>query len=293
MALYINTNVYSLNSQRKLHNVTGKLGTSFERLSSGLRINRSKDDAAGLSISQRMTGQIRGLNQAVRNTNDAISMVQVAEGALDETTNSLQRIRELAVQAASDTMMSGDREDIWNEIEQLVSEIGRVSSSTKFNTMQMLGESTGSYDIKFQVGENAFQTYDLTIMNAGASALGVHASNVGTAFSMGGGSAAATGMTTASAQVRATSVLSMVDSALDSVSDIRAQLGASQSRFESIVANLSNVSENTSAARSRIMDADIASETSSLTRNSIMQQASTAILAQANQQPQLALQLLG
>ncbi|MBF0588055.1 MAG: flagellin FliC [Magnetococcales bacterium] len=293
MALYINTNVYSLNSQRKLTNITGKLSTSFERLSSGLRINRSKDDAAGLSISNRMTAQIRGLNQAVRNTNDAISMVQVAEGALDETTNSLQRIRELAVQAASDMMMSGDREDIWNEIEQLVTEIGRVSSNTKFNTMQMLGESTGSYEIKFQIGENAFQTYDLTVMNAGASALGVHASNIGTAFSMGGGSAAATGMTMASAQVRATSVLSMVDSALDSVSDIRALLGASQSRFESIVANLSNVSENTSAARSRILDADIAQETSTLTRNSIMQQASTAILAQANQQPQLALQLLG
>ncbi|MBF0588054.1 MAG: flagellin FliC [Magnetococcales bacterium] len=293
MALYINTNVYSLNSQRKLANVTGRLATSFERLSSGLRINRSKDDAAGLSISNRMTAQIRGLNQAVRNTNDAISMVQVAEGALDETTNSLQRIRELAVQAASDMMMSGDREDIWNEIEQLVTEIGRVSSNTKFNTMQMLGESTGSYEIKFQIGENAYQTYDLTVMNAGASALGVHASNIGTAFSMGGGSAAATGMTMASAQVRATSVLSMVDSALDSVSDIRALLGASQSRFESIVANLSNVSENTSAARSRILDADIASETSTLTRNSIIQQASTAILAQANQQPQLALQLLG
>ncbi|MBF0188487.1 MAG: flagellin FliC [Magnetococcales bacterium] len=287
MPLYINTNVASLNSQRALLRTNTKLGTSFERLSSGLRINRAKDDAAGLSISSRMTAQIRGTNQAVRNTNDAISLVQVAEGALDETTNALQRIRELSVQAANDAQVSGDRQDVWKEINQLISEIDRIATQTEFNDQNLMGNSTGSgLNATFQVGANANQTLTVAVDNARASQIGMVRTNVGSAADI-------LNLTGASQQIRANSVIQMADSALESIGDIRSTLGAYQNRFESIVANLSNVSENTSAARSRIMDADVAAETSMLTRNSILQQAATAILAQANQQPQLALQLLG
>ncbi len=282
MALSINTNMSSLNAQRRLTFSTNTLGKTFERLSSGLRINRAGDDAAGLSISTRMTAQIRGENQAIRNTNDAISVTQVAEGALNETTSALQRIRELAVQAANDTNNSSDRNNIQQEINQLVYEVQRISSQTTFNKQSILNGSFATK--KFQVGENGGQTITMSIKAASVRALGVNSLNA-KIYS-------ATGTTAAKMQSMANSLIAVVDRALDSVSDIRAMLGAYQNRFEAVIANLSNMVENTSAARSRILDADIAAETANLTKHSILQQAGTAILAQANQQPQIALKLL-
>ncbi|MBF0624274.1 MAG: flagellin FliC [Magnetococcales bacterium] len=272
MALYVNTNVASLNAQRNLMKSTTALGVSFARLASGLRINSARDDAAGLSITNRMTAQVRGLNQAIRNANDGISLAQVAEGALDETSNALQRIRELAVQAANSTYNSADREDLNKEVIQLLSEIQRISEHTEFNKMVLLhGSYTGQ---QFQVGAFSGQTITISVVGATRSALGVS-------------------MVTLSTTDGANSAMRLVDNALDSIADIRANLGAIQSRFEAVIGNLSNIVENMSAARSRIQDTDIAAETAQLTRTAILQQAGTAILAQANQQPQLALQLLG
>ncbi|GAB0055967.1 Flagellin [Candidatus Magnetaquicoccaceae bacterium FCR-1] len=275
MPLFINTNVASLNAQRNLERSTGALGQTFARLSSGLRINSAKDDAAGLAISNRMTSQIRGLNQAIRNANDGISLAQVAEGALLETGNSLQRIRELAVEAANGTNTPEDRADLQKEVSQLLSEIQRVSEQVQFNNTLILNGNYNSGQ-QFQIGANANQTITVSIKAATYSAL------FGTGVSVNIGTVSG-----------ANSALVQITNALNSVSDIRANLGAIQNRFEAVIANLSNVVENMSAARSRILDADIANETATLTRNAILQQAGTAVLAQANQQPQLALQLLG
>ncbi|HIJ86028.1 MAG: flagellin domain protein [Magnetococcales bacterium] len=282
MPLFINTNVASLNAQRNLDRSTNALGKTFARLASGLRVNSAKDDAAGMAISQRMTSQIRGLTQAVRNANDGISLSQVAEGALEETTNSLQRIRELAVQAANATNTDNDRGDLNKEVKQLIAEIQRISADVKFNDRGVLNGSV--VGAAFQVGKDAGQTIKVSINNANMSKLGLGRLS-GTAIKT-----YSVDITTAS---RAQSALAKIDLALGSVSDIRSNLGAVQNRFEAVIANLSNVVENMSAARSRIMDADIAAETATLTRNAILQQAGTAVLAQANQQPQLALQLLG
>nr|AFK73935.1 flagellin protein FliC3 [Candidatus Magnetococcus massalia]CRH07694.1 Flagellin [Candidatus Magnetococcus massalia] len=274
MALYINTNVASLNAQRQLYNSTLSISKSYERLSSGLRINSAADDAAGLAISTRMTAQIRGLNQAARNANDGVSLVQVAEGALAETEAALQRIRELAVQAANETYTSSDRADLQAEVDQLLAEIDRIASDTSFNNQNLL--STGGWSGDIHVGAYSGQVIGVAIGSANAIALGISGAN----FSTANGTAAM-------------SVITMMDSALDSVADIRSNLGAVQNRLEAVITNLNNVSERTSASRSRILDADIAKETATLTRNAILQQAGTSILAQANQQPQLALQLLG
>lgn len=279
MPLFINTNVASLNAQRNLDRSTNALGKTFARLASGLRINSAKDDAAGLAISQRMTSQIRGLTQAARNANDGISLAQVAEGALEETTNALQRIRELAVQAANGTNTLKDRQSSDLEVSQLVEEIQRIAKDVKFNEKGVLNGSMAG--VAFQVGNNVGQTIAVTI-----SAMSVANLSLGTA-------ALGTRKITISTAALAASALGRVDIALEKVSHTRSILGAVQNRFEAVIANLSNVVENMSAARSRIMDADIASETATLTRNAILQQAGTAVLAQANQQPQLALQLLG
>ncbi|WP_085441240.1 flagellin [Magnetofaba australis] len=277
MPLYINTNVASLNAQRSLMKSSSTLGKTFARLSSGLRINTAKDDAAGLAISQRMTSQIRGLNQAIRNANDGISVAQVAEGALEETTNALQRIRELAVQAANSTYNSDDRENLQKEVNQLLSEVSRISEHTEFNKLKVLD---GTYTAQnFHVGAFSGQKISITITGASINHL----------FSNTTGNPVVTISTTNGAN----SALRQIDQALDSIADIRASLGAVQNRFEAVINNLSNIVENMSASRSRIMDADIASETADLTKNAILQQAGTAVLAQANQQPQLALQLLG
>ena len=284
MSFAINTNVQSLNAQRNLMKNTNALGSTFQRLSSGLRINAAKDDAAGLSITTRMTAQVRALNQSVRNANDAISLVQVAEGALDETTNALQRMRELSVQAANDTYTSGDRQDMEKEMLVLIAEIDRIATNTQFNDQNLLNGNSFQAGKKIHVGADAGQTMTISIISMGASAIGVDTTSMAS-FGFGG--------TNALNQAAANSAILYIDSALDSVSDMRATLGSYQNRFESIIANLSNVSENTAQANSRIVDADIAAETADLTRNAILQQAGVAILAQANQQPQIALQLLG
>jgi len=271
MALTINTNVASLNAQRNLGTSQSSLAKSMQRLSSGLRINSAKDDAAGLGISNRMTSQIRGLNQAARNANDGISLAQTAEGALAESTNILQRMRELAIQSANDTNSVDDRTSLNAEVTQLIAELDRIAGNTTFNGRGLLNGSTDG--ALFQVGAEAGQTISISITSADATALGVNA-------------------VTVSSQTGASTAIGLVDSAITTIDGIRGQLGAVQNRFESTIANLSNVSENLAAARSRILDADVAQETSNMTKFNILQQAGVSILAQANQGPQLALSLL-
>jgi flagellin len=406
MALTINTNVMSLNAQRNLSKSQGALSKSMQRLSSGLRINSAKDDAAGLAISDRMTAQIRGLNQAARNANDGISLAQTAEGALQESTNILQRMRELAVQSANDTNSSSDRQSLEDEVNQLQAELDRIAQTTTFNGKNVIdGSMTNA---TFQVGANAGtnQTISFSIDSAQAADLGTEAYTAGTAevanvqsslavgnltftaasslastagdavsievvdndgaLTIGvsgnaitisgdldnsggggaptdadiqtaiegdgsasalvtisgdntgstiatGGAAAATNLSggvdyaaaidaSGTRTIDNVSVLSRdeasvtiesIDLALADIDANRGGLGAIQNRFESTIANLNNVSENLSAARSRILDADIAQETSNMTKQNILQQAGVSILAQANQAPQLALSLLG
>lgn len=397
MALTINTNVASLNAQRNLGTSQANLNKSMQRLSSGLRINSAKDDAAGLAISDRMTAQIRGLNQAARNANDGISLAQTAEGALQESTNILQRIRELAVQSANDTNSVSDRSSLNDEVTQLKAELDRIAQTTEFNGKAVIDGTMA--DATFQVGANAgtSQTITFSIDSARAADLGTEvnyteyvageaaanstafsgltltADETGTAGSsisltiasdtgasvnsvavvastgsitvtiagsagstitsadladlINGdaaagalvdavatssasiGSAASTALVGGVTEVEAAGTttvnnlsvatrsqavvtIASVDTALEEVDEIRGGLGAIQNRFESTIANLNNVAENLSAARSRILDADIAMETSAMTKNNILQQAGVSILAQANQAPQLALSLL-
>jgi len=377
MALTINTNVSSLNAQRNLNSSSMDLATSLQRLSSGLRINSAKDDAAGLAISERMTTQIRGMNVAMRNANDGVSLAQTAEGSLDSVSSSLQRIRELAVQSANATNSASDRAALNAEAQQLKSEIDRVATQTNFNGVKLLDGSFTNQT--FQVGANSGETISVnSIVNAQSSALGTTTSasvtgSAATAFtavtagdltingvSVGGiaadtsaveragslrdainsvadqtgvyatndtsttisltstsavvvafagtsATAATTGLaagTTATATTTGFSTLNLstvagantaidsMDAALEAVNTARADLGAVQTRFESVVSNLAINSENTSAARGRIRDADFAAETASLSRNQILQQAGTAMLAQANQTSQNVLSLL-
>ncbi|MFT5446376.1 MAG: flagellin [Gammaproteobacteria bacterium] len=378
MPSVVNTNIMSLNAQRNLGKSQNALATSVQRLSSGMRINSAKDDAAGLAISERMTSQIRGLNQAVRNANDGISLAQTAEGALAEMSNNLQRIRELSVQSANGTNNSSDRAALDAEAQQLSAEIQRVAEQTAFNGTSLLDGSFANKD--FQVGANVNEVITVSaIANANVSALGTYdratitgvaASSPTTAISDGdvtingtsiGAVAAATGGATERAsQMRdainaiadttgvyatndtattvtltstadivvagasstaaitgiaaatgsavastgfatlditnvagANTAITAMDAALTAVNDARASLGAIQNRFESTIANLSTTSENLSAARSRIQDADFAAETANLTRGQILQQAGTAMVAQANSLPQSVLSLLG
>ena len=271
MSITINSNIASLNAQRNLSSSQANLAKSMQRLSSGLRINSAKDDAAGLGISDRMTAQIRGMNQAVRNANDGISLAQTAEGALAETTNCLQRMRELAVQSSNDTNSDTDRASLDAEFAQLIAEVDRIAANTSFNGQVLL--DGGLTSAIFQVGADAGQTIQVGIASAGATALAVNALAVD-GFS------------------GAQSAITAIDSAIDSVDTIRGDLGAVQNRFESTIANLANVAENLTAARSRIMDADIAMETTAMVKANILQQAGVSVLAQANQIPQLALALL-
>lgn len=322
MALYVNTNVSSLNAQRQLSQSGNSLDTSFKRLSSGLRINGAKDDAAGMQISNRLTGQINGLNQGIRNANDGISLAQTAEGAMDEMTGMFQRIRTLASQASNGSNTDEDRLALQEEIRQLTTEVNRVAEDTTFGGQNLLD---GSYEASFQVGADAVQTIGFSMQNVGGSATGSISANGG--FTVSGIAGVASnvtgkGLTTLAAGVsdvsgaavagtddfatrfRATSisvssqgnaqfVLAGMDAMIAVVDKKRAELGAVQNRFQSTVRNQSNVSENLSAARSRIRDTDFAAETAALTRNQILQQASTSILSQANQRPQVALSLLG
>ncbi|MGE4543769.1 MAG: flagellin [Pedobacter sp.] len=279
MAITINTNVQSLNTQRSLAKSQGNLAKSMQRLSSGLRINSAKDDAAGLAISDRMTSQIKGMNQAVRNANDAISFAQTAEGALGEMTNILQRMRELSVQSANSTNSTDDRTALNSEFSELSAELDRIVDTTKFNGQNLLdGTYTSSNAAVFQVGANAGEKISVAIGNVDTNAL-----------SGGGTTINAANVTTAA---DASTAITAIDGALNQVDSLRGTLGAKQNRFESTIANLNNVSENLSAARSRIVDADIATETSEMTKMNILQQAGVSILSQANQSSQLALSLL-
>ena len=385
MALTINTNVASLNAQRNLTTSSMDLATSLQRLSSGLRINSAKDDAAGLAISERMTTQVRGMNVAMRNANDGVSLAQTAEGSLDSVSNALQRIRELAVQSANATNSTSDRAALDAEAQQLKSEINRVATQTNFNGVKLLD---GSFTNKtFQVGANAGETISVSnIVNAKSDSLGttdiatvaLAAASAPVATAIGAGdiqitaesgaiidvgafttgatadaaassvlqavnavsdqtgvyatitdgttdsltltsshditvaltgpaTTALTGLvagTTATATITgfdtldissaggANTAITYMDSAINAVNTARADLGAIQTRFESVVSNLAINSENISAARGRILDADFAAETASLTRNQILQQAGTAMLAQANSIPQNVLSLL-
>ncbi|GAB0057697.1 Flagellin FlaB3 [Candidatus Magnetaquicoccaceae bacterium FCR-1] len=293
MFVTLRSNQAALNTQRALEIQTRSLETTMRRLATGLRVERASDDAAGLSIVTRMSARIRGFNMAIRNVNDGISVVQVADGALEATTEALQRMRELAVQAANGTVSGTDRASLSLEKDQLISEIQRIAAQTTYNHYTLLngvsniayfttpggtpGGSRTSLQMSFQVGANAGQNVVVEMTLAHVSALGL------------GNNGSLTSMLT---QGGASTLIGRVDSALESVASIRANLGAAQNRFEGMLSNLMNVSENTEAARSRIRDADVALEAAHLTRASILQQAGTAILAQANVQPQMLLKLL-
>ena len=285
MAMTINTNVASLNAQRNTATNSASLSTTMQRLSSGLRINSAKDDAAGLAIADRMNTQVRGMNVAVRNAGDAISMAQVAEGGLSTMNDMLQRMRELAVQASNapnSVGASGDIAKLDNEYKQLGAELSRMLDATQFNGEKILN---GSASYVFQVGANAGAENQITIANGDISLSG------NAAFSaVASGGASATLITgTASAN---TANIAALDAAISAVNDRRASLGALQSRFENTISYLRTASENQSAARGRIMDADFAAETANLSRTQVLQQAGTAMIAQANQAPQQVLALL-
>lgn len=294
MALYVNTNTSSLNAQRALMNSSNDLDVSYQRLSSGQRINSAADDAAGLQISDRLTSQINGLNQSVRNANDGISVAQTAEGALDETTSMLQRMRTLAIQSANGSNSDDDRVAIQQEIKQLSTEINRIADITTFGGDKIL---SGEYEGIFQVGADSNQTISFSMTVGGAGNSIDYAGNGG--FTMSGLSSNATtaqiSVTSASVSsvANAQSMIDIIDTMISAVDSKRADLGAIQNRFSSSISNLSNIAENVSAARSRVRDADFAEETAKLTSTQILQQASSSVLSQANQRPQTALSLLG
>jgi flagellin len=278
MASTINTNVPSLTSQRALATSSLSLSTSMQRLSTGLRVNSSKDDAAGLAIAARMTSQVRGMNVASRNANDAISLAQTAEGALGKIGESLHRMRELAVQSANATNGTSDRANLDQEYQALSAEVTRVIAGTKFNGKTLLNGSAGA--MVFQVGADNVATDAITVTMASiATGAGMAASITGGAASI---SSAALALTT----------MSNLDTAIDEVTTARSMLGSVQNRFESVVSNLAISSENLQAARGRIMDTDFAVETSNLSRAQVLQQAGNAMLAQANQAPQQVMSLL-
>ena len=310
MSLYVQTNVSSLNSQRRLNSATKSLDTTYQRLSSGLRINSAKDDAAGLQISDRLTSQINGLGQGNRNANDGIALCQAMEGALDETTSMLQRIRTLAIQAANGTNTTNDRQAIQEEVAQLSAEITRIACKTTFAGRQCIAgvggaDKGGVLDSKgkvsFQVGAYAFDTLGISLSN-GFTMSGICAGAAGGAIeAKGDKSTTPTGVYknngmyefsvfTASA---AQHTIQSIDKMINVVDSKRAELGALQNRMESTIRNQENVSENVSDARSRIRDADYAEEAANLSAQNIVQQAATTVLTQANSRPQIALSLLG
>jgi flagellin len=264
MAAVINTNIASLNTQRNLSASQSGLNTSIQRLSSGLRVNSAKDDAAGMAIATRMDSQVRGMNVAMRNANDAISFAQTAEGGLSKVTDALQRMRELAVQSANGSNSAGDRTNLDAEFQELAAEVTRIGTATKFNGTAVFGGGSTT----FQIGADSGDTISVSAV------------------------AAATITGSVSTAAAATTALGAIDTALDATNTKRATLGAVQNRFEAVVGTLQVASENQSAAKSRIMDTDFAAETANLTRGQILQQAGTAMLAQANSLPNNVLSLL-
>jgi flagellin len=271
----INTNVQSLNAQRSLNMSQSSLSVSMQRLSSGLRVNSAKDDAAGLAIAERMQTQVRGMNVAVRNANDGISLSQVAEGAIGKVTDMMQRMRELAVQSANATNGVGDRTNLNAEFRELAGEVARTLTATRFNGLAVRAGDAGT--LTFQVGANTADTVDIVTADLSAAAEVVAVTDAANEI-----------LSVATAQTAMTNI----DTALDRVNAERALYGASQNRFEAVISTLQVSAENQSAARGRIMDADFAAETANLSRAQILQQAGTAMVAQANALPQQVLRLL-
>ncbi|MBK9363440.1 MAG: flagellin FliC [Rubrivivax sp.] len=280
MPSIINTNIASMTAQRTSATSQSALNTAMQRLSSGLRVNSAKDDAAGLAIAERMTSQVRGMNVAIRNANDGISMAQTAEGALSRVGDALQRMRELAIQARNGTNTAKDKDSLSKEFVELQSEINRVLGGTAFNGTNILG--AGGTEVTFQIGANVQADDSITVnfenmvSNSEIAAVTVSTAAID-------GSALADDIA---------SVIEDLDTAIDTINDKRAVFGATQSRFEAVIANLQVAVENQSAARSRILDADFAIETANLSRAQILQQAGNAMIAQANQMPQQVLRLL-
>jgi flagellin len=284
MASTINTNIASMNAQRNLTSSQSSLATSMQRLSSGLRVNSAKDDAAGLAIAERMNAQVRGMNVAIRNANDGISLAQTAEGALGKVGDSLQRMRELAVQARNATNSDSDKESLNKEYGELAKEIQRVLGGTKFNGKAILGADAQTQTFQIGAGTTGNDRIDIATTNLTTDG------TISTVAGTGGSAPAGIGSAVAAGDVD--TVIANIDIAIDTVNSQRATLGASQSRFESVISSLQISVENQSAARSRIMDADFAAETANLSRSQILQQAGTAMVAQANQLPQQVLSLL-
>ena len=276
----INTNLMSLNAQGNLSGTQKDLATALQRLSTGLRVNSAKDDAAGLAIANRMDAQARGMNVALRNANDGISLAQTAEGALGKVTDMMQRMRELAVQAANAANTAADRTSLNAEFTQLAQEVDRTLLSTRFNGQAILAGSAGA--LQFQIGANNATTDQLTVTTT----------NMSTAATITAVTTATAAVITGTTAANANAMITALDTALDTINSERATYGAVQNRFEAVIANLQISAENQTAARSRIVDADFAKETASLTRAQILQQAGTAMLAQANSAPQGVLSLL-
>ena len=274
MGLRVNTNVASINAQRNLSAVTDRLGNNYRRLSTGLRISTAADDAAGLAISERLRSQVRSLEQAKRNANDGISFVQTAEGALNEVSSILTRLRELAIQSSNGSVSNQDKETLDEEFQSLVSEVNRIGRSTEFNGIKLLDGSSTS--VSFQVGfgtTSGIDTLSVSLSAALSTTLALNSLDIGS-----GGAT--------------TTAISNIDAAINTISSLRGSLGAVQNRLGSTINNLAVQVENLSAAESRIRDVDVAYETAQLTRNNILQSASISVLSQANSQPQSALQLL-
>lgn len=287
MASVVNTNIMSLNAQNSLSRTNSSLQTAMERLSSGLRVNSAKDDAAGLAIANRMTSQIRGMTVAQRNANDGISMAQVAEGSMQTITDTLQRMRDLSVQAANDGAVGdGDKAKLQKEFAQLKDEIGRIIKNTEFNDKKVLNGSVSNGAV-FQVGAGTSANNQITVSIQNLSTV----SGITEILALGSATNAGIGSGVTATDIRG--IIDDIDTAIGSIDDFRADLGAIQNRFSATIDNLSNAIENQSAAKSRIMDADFAVETANLSRSQILQQAGTSMLAQANQAPQSVLGLLG
>ena len=273
MAIRINSNLPALDAQRSLSTVTARLERNFQHLSTGLRISTPADDAAGLGISERLRAQIASLTQAQRNANDGISLTQTAEGSLNEVSNILIRMRELATEAANGTVSDSDKSTLNSEFTDLISEVGRIAQSADFNNVKLLDGSTASITFQVGAGVTVNDTISVTLTSTLSSDLGIAGLDISSAGST-------------------TTALSAIDSAIDTVSATRGRLGAAENRLQSTIANLGVSIESLSAANSRIRDVDVAAETADLTRNSILQQAAISVLSQANLQPQTALRLL-
>lgn len=274
ITMIINNNIPALNTHRQLGINQNAMQSSMEKLSSGLRINRAGDDAAGLAISEKMRAQIRGLDQASRNAADGISMIQTGEGALQETHSILQRMRELAVQSANDTNVEVDRNELQKEVAQLIEEIDRIANNTEFNTQTLFNGDLAESGVTFHIGANEGQNIEVTFADMTTTGLEVSDIDI-------------------SNQESADAAITTINDAIEKVSAERSKLGAVQNRLEHTISNLDNSSENLSAAESRIRDVDMAKEMMEMTRANILSQASQSMLAQANQMPQSVLQLLG